>query len=127
MHFKCSGLDNWGKAATALSMIADAKARGLDVDCDCYPYEAGSNPLKNLLPPWVQAGGVEAMLTRLAAPATREKIRADIAAGSLNSGATHSELGLRDDFDLAASAAAFRPHHSGNRRRAFGRSGRAPC
>ena len=58
VHFKCSGMDNWGKAATALAMIADAKARGLDVDCDSYPYAAGSNPLKNLLPQWVQAGGV---------------------------------------------------------------------
>ena len=37
VHFKCSGLDNWGKAATALDMIAAAKARGVDVDCDSYP------------------------------------------------------------------------------------------
>jgi N-acyl-D-amino-acid deacylase len=84
VHFKCSGLDNWGKAETALSMIAEAKARGLDVDCDSYPYEAGSNPLKNLLPPWVQAGGVEAMLARLAGRETREKIRADVLREGLN-------------------------------------------
>jgi len=84
VHFKCSGTDNWGKAKTALAMIADAKARGLDVDCDSYPYDAGSNPLKNLLPPWVQAGGVDAMLARLAEPATRTKIRADIAQAGLN-------------------------------------------
>jgi N-acyl-D-amino-acid deacylase len=84
VHFKCSGTDNWGKAAKALAMIADAKARGLDIDCDAYPYEAGSNPLKNLLPPWVQAGGVEAMLSRLAERDTRERIRADIARDGLN-------------------------------------------
>src|ERR1700726_3598839 len=48
VHFKCSGTDNWGKAGHALAMIADAKARGVDVDCDSYPYAAGSNPLKNL-------------------------------------------------------------------------------
>jgi N-acyl-D-amino-acid deacylase len=84
VHFKCSGVDNWGKAAEVLSMIAQAKARGLDVDCDAYPYDAGSNPLKNLLPPWVQAGGVPAMLTRLAEPHTRERIRADIARDGLN-------------------------------------------
>src|SRR4029453_15676438 len=54
VHFKCSGTDNWGKAAQALALIADAKARGLDVDCDSYPYAAGSNPLNNLLPAWVQ-------------------------------------------------------------------------
>jgi N-acyl-D-amino-acid deacylase len=84
VHFKCSGTDNWGKAKTALAMIAEAKARGLDVDCDSYPYDSGSNPLKNLLPPWVQAGGVEAMLARLAEPATRTKIRDDIAEHGLN-------------------------------------------
>jgi N-acyl-D-amino-acid deacylase len=84
VHFKCSGLDNWGKAAQVLSMIAQAKARGLDVDCDAYPYDAGSNPLKNLLPPWLQAGGVPSMLARLAKQQTRERIRADIARDGLN-------------------------------------------
>ncbi|HTV27551.1 MAG TPA: D-aminoacylase [Xanthobacteraceae bacterium] len=84
VHFKCSGVDNWGKAAKVLGMIAQAKARGLDVDCDAYPYDAGSNPLKNLLPPWVQAGGVPAMLARLTEPQTRERIRADIARDGLN-------------------------------------------
>ncbi|MBN9116368.1 MAG: hypothetical protein J0I36_14125, partial [Pandoraea sp.] len=84
VHFKCSGLDNWGKAATALKMIAAAKARGLDIDCDSHPYTAGSNPLKNLMPQWVQAGGVPAMLERLALSETRERIRADIARDGLN-------------------------------------------
>src|SRR5579863_3262656 len=84
VHFKCSGMDNWGKAATALKMIADAKARGVDVDCDSYPYAAGSNPLKNLLPPWVQAGGVDAMLTRLRERDARDRIRTDIARDGLN-------------------------------------------
>jgi N-acyl-D-amino-acid deacylase len=84
VHFKCSGLDNWGKAARALEIIAAAKARGLDVDCDAYPYAAGSNPLKNLLPQWVQAGGVAAMLARLAEQPTRARIRTDIARDGLN-------------------------------------------
>jgi N-acyl-D-amino-acid deacylase len=84
VHFKCSGMDNWGKAARALETIGEAKARGLDVDCDSYPYAAGSNPLKNLMPQWVQAGGVEAMLTRLALKETRDRIRADIARDGLN-------------------------------------------
>jgi N-acyl-D-amino-acid deacylase len=84
VHLKCSGLDNWGKAARALDMIAAAKLRGLDVDCDSYPYAAGSNPLKNLMPQWVQAGGVEAMLERLTHKDTRARIRADIARDGLN-------------------------------------------
>ena len=59
-------------------MLDDDRRRrrraALDVDCDAYPYAAGSNPLKNLLPPWVQAGGVAAMLARLA---PRRNARAD--------------------------------------------------
>ena len=84
VHFKCSGMDNWGKARQALDMIAKAKARGLDVDCDAYPYAAGSNPLKNLLPQWVQAGGVDAMLARLTKSETRDRIAADIERDGLN-------------------------------------------
>ena len=84
VHFKCSGVDNWGKTARALEMIAQARARGLDIDCDAYPYTAGSNPLKNLLPQWVQAGGVPAMLERLADKTVRARIRDDIARDGLN-------------------------------------------
>ena len=84
VHFKCSGLDNWGKTERALEMIAAARARGLDVDCDFYPYTAGSNPLKTILPQWVQAGGVAAMLERLGRKETRDRIRDDFARDGLN-------------------------------------------
>ncbi len=84
VHFKCSGMDNWGKASRCLQMIADAKARGVDIDCDSHPYTAGSNPLKNLMPQWVQAGGVPAMIERLHLKETRDRIRADIERDGLN-------------------------------------------
>jgi N-acyl-D-aspartate/D-glutamate deacylase len=84
VHFKCSGVDNWGKTRHVLDLIAQARGRGLDVDCDAYPYTAGSNPLKNLLPQWVQAGGVARMLERLALKETRVRIRDDIARDGLN-------------------------------------------
>ena len=84
VHFKCSGMDNWGKAPAVLAMIAEAKARGLDVDCDSYPYAAGSNPLKNLLPQWVQADGMPTMIERLGQGDTRQRIRADVARDGLN-------------------------------------------
>ena len=84
VHFKCSGMDNWGKAATALEKIAAAKRRGLSIDCDSHPYTAGSNPLKNLMPQWVQAWGVDAMLERLRRKEARERIRGDIERDGLN-------------------------------------------
>jgi N-acyl-D-amino-acid deacylase len=108
VHFKCSGMDNWGKARTALQMIADARAAGLDVDCDAYPYAAGSNPLKNLLPQWVQAGGVDEMLRRLPQPETRARIRADIARDGLNN------WGRIPDWDcVQISISPNLPQHAG--------------
>lgn len=84
VHLKCSGVDNWGKAAAVLDRIAAARQAGCDIDCDAYPYAAGANPLKNLLPPWVQIGGNAAMLARLAQPQTRARIRAEIDRDGLN-------------------------------------------
>lgn len=84
VHFKCSGVNNWGKVGKALEMMARARARGAEIDCDAYPYTAGSNPLKNLMPQWVQAGGVDAMIERLRLPETRKRIAADIARDGLN-------------------------------------------
>jgi N-acyl-D-amino-acid deacylase len=84
VHLKCSGTDNWGKAGQVLAMIDAARAEGCDIDCDAYPYTAGANPLKNLLPPWAQIGGLEAMLARLALPETRERLRSEIGRGGLN-------------------------------------------
>jgi N-acyl-D-amino-acid deacylase len=84
VHLKCSGIDNWGKAAEILARIARARTEGCDIDCDAYPYAAGANPLKNLLPPWVQVGDNAAMLARLALPEVRARIEAEIADHGLN-------------------------------------------
>jgi N-acyl-D-amino-acid deacylase len=84
VHLKCSGVDNWGKAAQVLDRIERARAERCDIDCDAYPYAAGANPLKNLLPPWVQVGGNDAMLARLAEPEARARIEAELADHGLN-------------------------------------------
>src|SRR5262249_5456743 len=84
VHLKCSGVDNWGKAAAVLGRIAAARAQGCDIDCDAYPYAAGANPLKTLGPPWVRIGGNAAMLAGLAEPQTRKRIRDEIARDGLN-------------------------------------------
>ncbi len=84
VHLKCSGVDNWGKAAQILDKLAAARAEGCDVDCDAYPYTAGANPLKNLLPPWVQIGDNATMMARLALPEVRARLRVEIADRGLN-------------------------------------------
>ena len=84
VHFKCSGIDNWGKTHQAIEMMNKARQEGVAIDCDAYPYTAGSNPLKNILPQWVQAGGVQSMLERLKTQECRDKIRQDIEKDGLN-------------------------------------------
>jgi N-acyl-D-amino-acid deacylase len=83
-HLKLSGTDNWGGAARLLAEIEAARQRGVQVDCDQYPYTTASNPLRNLLPTWIQEGGMEAMLQRLRQPAMRARLRQDLAAQGLN-------------------------------------------
>jgi N-acyl-D-aspartate/D-glutamate deacylase len=83
-HLKLSGTDNWGGAARLLSTIEAARRRGIRVDCDQYPYDTGTNPLRNLLPSWVQEGGVAALLERLRRSDVRTRIREDIARDGLN-------------------------------------------
>lgn len=84
VHMKLSGTDNWGGAAKAMDLLAGARRNGVPIDCDIYPYTAASNPLKNLFPPWLQEGGVDAMIARLADPDMRNRLRAAIDAEGLN-------------------------------------------
>ena len=83
-HLKLSGIDNWGGAGRLLGEIAAARRRGLPVDCDAYPYDTATNPLRNLLPRWVVEGGIPAMLARLGRAEVRARLRADIARDGLN-------------------------------------------
>jgi N-acyl-D-amino-acid deacylase len=67
-----------GPADLLLPLIDQGRARGLDLTFDTYPYLAGSTILGMVaLPPWVQAGGIEPTLQRLADPATRARLNAD--------------------------------------------------
>ena len=83
-HLKLSGTDNWGGAARLLAEIDAARQRGVQVDVDQYPYTAGSNPLRNLLPTWVQEGSMETMLQRLSQPTIRSRIRQELNTHGLN-------------------------------------------
>ena len=77
-HLKTAYTQNWGRMPAVLQRFARARAEGLDVAADLYPYTAGSNPLDASLPVWVREGGRAAMVTRLTDPATRAKIKAEI-------------------------------------------------
>jgi N-acyl-D-amino-acid deacylase len=77
-HIKAAGRPNWGKVTDALALIDAARAEGLDVMADVYPYTASSTTLRTLLPDWALEGGIEAMLGRLGDPSARARIRADL-------------------------------------------------
>jgi N-acyl-D-amino-acid deacylase len=78
-HFKASGRANWGKSAQALELIDRARAEGLDVTADLYPYLAGSTGLSASLPEWAQEGGRAPTLARLADPEARGRILEEMA------------------------------------------------
>ncbi|MGS2617801.1 N-acyl-D-amino-acid deacylase family protein [Micromonospora sp. LZ34] len=80
-HHKTAGRRSWGATVRTLARLERARADGLDVLCDVYPYTAGSTALHAMLPPWVIADGVPAMLAALAEARVRDRIRADLSAG----------------------------------------------
>src|SRR5256885_12105392 len=73
-HVKASGKENWPKIDAALRLFETARARGVDVLGDVYPYNAGSTKLDNMMPTWAHDGGIAKLLERLAARATRRRI-----------------------------------------------------
>lgn len=73
-HLKAIGKPFWGQGLAALRKIEAARAEGLDIWADQYPYEATATSLSALVPGWVQDGGIAAMLARLEDPSQRERI-----------------------------------------------------
>ncbi|MBK9166388.1 MAG: amidohydrolase family protein, partial [Bryobacterales bacterium] len=64
-HLQAVGAANWPQHRRALDTIERARAEGVDIAFDCYPYVAGSTVLTQVLPQWALDGGTEAMLARL--------------------------------------------------------------
>ena len=82
-HLKAIGRRNWRRSVPRmLRSLADARAEGLDISCDVYPYAAGSTQLIHVLPPESHAGGLEALTARLRDEAQRAAIRKRMETGS---------------------------------------------
>jgi len=82
VHLKATGRHNWGKSLDALELVDRARARGVDVTCDQYPYHALSTGLGALMPPWAAAGGRHEFLARLGDASTRARMREEIEQGT---------------------------------------------
>jgi len=76
-HLAVTGRRNWGKLPTALERLDHARAEGVRVRQDCYPYLAGSANLSQLLPGWAHEGGTAAMVERVRSSTERERVRRD--------------------------------------------------
>jgi N-acyl-D-amino-acid deacylase len=77
-HLKTAFKKNWGRMPEVLARIARARAEGIDVAANQYPYTAGSNGLDACLPPWIREGGRDALLKRLANPADRARAKKEM-------------------------------------------------
>jgi N-acyl-D-aspartate/D-glutamate deacylase len=72
IHLKIADQRLWGRMGEVIDVIDRARARGVDVQANVYPYTRGNNDLVSILPPWAHEGGRAAMLARLAIPSSGE-------------------------------------------------------
>ena len=77
-HLKTAYKANFGKMPEVLRRIEAARARGLDVTANQYPYTRASNGLDSCIPLWAREGGFDKLVERLKDPATRERIKKDM-------------------------------------------------
>ena len=73
-HHKLMGQPQWGQSVRTLAMVDSARAQGLDITIDAYPYTATSTGTGVLFPSWALAGGRDSLRARLDDPDTRARI-----------------------------------------------------
>ena len=101
-HIKAAGRANWGKLDEALRRIEAARAAGLRITADMYPYTAGATGLDAAMPTWVQAGGLDAWIARLKDPAIRARVVREIAGPGGDWESLYKAAGSADNVRLVA-------------------------
>ncbi len=76
-HLKIRAKDNWGTVGRYLEMIDEARARGLDITANEYPYTAMNHGWSAFFPVWAREGGPAKFAERLKDPAVRQRIKTD--------------------------------------------------
>ena len=77
-HLKAAGQDNWPLMADSLELIDSARAEGMDVTADIYPYIRNGIGLNSFLHPRHYAEGTNAFLATLSDPEVRNQLRAEV-------------------------------------------------
>ncbi len=104
-HLKAAGRPNWPKMAEVIRRIDAARADGIDITADMYPYEAAGTGLASCLPPWAEADGK--LWDNLRDPETRSRIRREM----LTPTADWENLGASAGPDGVVLAGLQRPEH----------------
>jgi dihydroorotase/N-acyl-D-amino-acid deacylase len=78
-HLQAVGASNWHLQPVAIENMEKAKAQGVDVEFDCYPYVAGSSVLTQVVPQAALDGGLPKLMERLRTPSARQQIREELA------------------------------------------------
>jgi N-acyl-D-aspartate/D-glutamate deacylase len=100
-HLKVAGRQNWGRMPEVLARIEKARAEGLQVGANMYPWMASSNALHTSLPAWARAGTTEEMLARLRDPLVRARIRPEVRKAWGRSNGSHIRIANTLDPALA--------------------------
>ena len=77
-HLKAAGRANWDKLPEAIKRIDAARASGVRITADMYPYTAAATGLDASMPRWVMVGGLDAWIARLKDPTTRARLLAEM-------------------------------------------------
>ena len=67
-----------GQTARLLQIVDEARAGGVDLTFDSYPWEAGSSTLHRVAPLWAHSGGPYRLLERLRNKDERKKMRGQV-------------------------------------------------
>src|SRR4029453_4112494 len=81
IHLKIADEKLWGRMKEVVSLIDEARGRGVNVQANVYPYTRGNNDLVSIIPPWAHEGGRAKLLARLKDPAQRPRLKRDILNG----------------------------------------------
>jgi len=106
-HHKIIGRANWGRSVDTLRLVEQARARGVDVTIDQYPYTASSTGTASMFPQWSLESGQQALIERLAAPEQRARILAEIA------NRIENDRGGGDPKNVVLASCSFDPSLSG--------------
>jgi N-acyl-D-amino-acid deacylase len=101
-HLKQAGHSNWTKLDTVIDHVERARAEGLAVTADMYPYEAGATGLSSCFPPWAHEGGLRATIARLRDAERRARIRSEMAVPGMDWENLYEAAGTPEGIVLVA-------------------------